>query len=136
MTIGVGTDIIEINRIKKAAQSGPFLKRAFTEEERKQSGGRMSFLAGCFAVKEAVAKCLGTGFRGFSPQEIECLRDEMGKPYVNLYGGAAELFRKIGGSALLVSISDTEDIAAAVAVLEGDAGAADAGTAERRGLKS
>ncbi len=119
MMIGVGTDLVEIERVEKAAESGPFLKHTFTEEERRQSGGRGSFLAGCFAVKEAVAKCFGTGFRGFSPVDIECLRDEKGKPYVNLYGGAEALFRELGGTRLLVSISDTRTLAAAFAVLEG-----------------
>lgn len=119
MTIGVGTDIIEIARIKKAAESGPFLRRAFTEEEIRQSAGREAFLAGCFAVKEAAAKCFGTGFSGFGLRDIECLRDERGKPYVRLYGGARKCFEDCGGRALLVSISDSSEYAVAFAVLEG-----------------
>ena len=54
MILGLGSDLIEIARVEKAAREERFLARTFTEEERRQSGGNMAFLAGCFAVKEAV----------------------------------------------------------------------------------
>ena len=73
---------------------------------------------GCFAVKEAVVKCFGTGFRGIEPAEIEVLRDALGKPYVRLSGAAAAYCAALGGLTPLVSISDTKTHAMAVAVLE------------------
>lgn len=118
MLIGVGTDIVEIGRIEKALSRKGFSERVFTEEERRQSRGRASFLAGCFAVKEAVAKCLGTGFRKLSPYDIEVLRDAAGKPYVRLSGGAEREYRRLKGGVIEVSISDTEALALAFAVLE------------------
>lgn len=118
MMIGVGTDIVEIGRIGKALSRKGFSERVFTEEERRQSKGRASFLAGCFAVKEAVAKCFGTGFRSFSPCDIEVLRDPAGKPYVRLSGGAEREYRRLKGGAIEVSISDTETLAIAFAVME------------------
>jgi len=84
----LGSDLIEIARVEKAAREERFLARTFTEEERRQSGGNMAFLAGCFAVKEAVVKCFGTGFRGIEPAEIEVLRDALGKPCARLSGAA------------------------------------------------
>ena len=88
MILGVGTDLIEIKRMEKACRRPHFVARTFTETESRQAKGSASKLAGSFAVKEAVAKMFGTGFRGFMPGDIEVLRDELGKPYVNLYGGA------------------------------------------------
>ena len=85
MLTGVGCDLIEIERVKKACEKEAFLLRVYTEEERRQADGRASVLAGTFAVKEAVAKVFGTGFRSFMPKDVEVLRDELGKPYVVLH---------------------------------------------------
>lgn len=120
MIIGVGTDLVEIKRMKKACEKEAFLVRVYTEEERRQAGKQLSRLAGNFAVKEAVAKVFGTGFRSFGPGEIEVLRDSLGKPYVKLYGGAKELAESLGVSFLHVSITNTEEYALAYAVGEGD----------------
>ena len=110
MILGVGTDLVEIDRMRKACEKEYFVSRTFTEAESRQAGGSASKLAGSFAVKEAVAKVFGTGFRTFMPGDIEVLRDELGKPYVRLYGGALEQF---------VSISNTNGLAMAFAVGEG-----------------
>ncbi len=120
MIIGVGTDLIEIERVKKACVKEAFLLRAYTEEECRQAGGNAARLAGNFAVKEAVSKVFGTGFRSFGPREIEVLRDELGKPYVNLYGKAKEQADELGIKRLFVSISNTAQYASAYAVGEGD----------------
>lgn len=120
MLTGVGCDIIEIERMKKACEKEAFLLRVFTEEERRQADGRPSVLAGTFAVKEAVAKVLGTGFRSFMPIDVEVLRDDLGKPYVNLYGGAKRLAQEKDIRRIEVSISDTAEYAMAFAVGEGE----------------
>ena len=75
MMISVGSDILEIARVERLQKKGR-VERIFTEEERRQSEGKASRLAGDFSVKEAVAKALGTGIRGFSLLDIEVLRDE------------------------------------------------------------
>lgn len=120
MLTGVGCDLIEIERVKKACEKEAFLLRVYTERERRQAGGDLRVLAGTFAVKEAVAKVLGTGFRTFMPIHIEVLRNEIGKPYVELHEGAAELAKKLGIRQIEVSISDTKDHAMAFAVGEGE----------------
>ena len=119
MILGIGTDIIEIDRIKRACQGEGFLERAFTKNEIFEAKESVSFLAGCFAVKEAVAKSFGTGVSGFSLTDIEALRDSKGKPYVNLYNNAKKIFEALGGTNIQVSISDTKDIAVAFAIIEG-----------------
>ena len=96
------------------------MSRVFTETESRQAKGAASKLAGSFAVKEAVAKVLGTGFRSFMPGDIEVLRDSLGKPYVNLYGGAQKRFEEMGLTQIQVSISNTADFAMAFAVGEGE----------------
>ena len=63
MILGVGTDLIEIKRMEKACRRPHFVARTFTETESRQAKGSASKLAGSFAVKEAVAKMFGTGFR-------------------------------------------------------------------------
>ena len=120
MIIGVGTDLIEIERIKRACEKEAFLSRVYTEEERRQAGGRVSRLAGDFAVKEAVSKGFGTGFRTFGPGEIEVLRDDLGKPFVRLHGEAKKTAGELGIRTIHVSITNTDRMASAFAVGEGD----------------
>jgi holo-[acyl-carrier protein] synthase len=118
MIVGIGIDEVEIERVKKACGSEHFRRRVFTEEECRQAGDRISVLAGSFAVKEAVAKALGTGFRNFGPWDIEVLRDPLGKPYTVLRGGAKARAEEIGAARIHVSVTDTAEIAAAIAVAE------------------
>ena len=122
MLIGVGCDLIEIERVKKACDKEAFLSRIYTERERRQAKGDPRVLAGTFAVKEAVAKVFGTGFREFMPIHVEILRDPLGKPYVELHEGAAKTAEDLGITKIEVSISDTKDHAMAFAVGEGEAG--------------
>ncbi len=118
MIVGIGSDLIEIKRIKKACENKAFLLRYYTENEIAAFEGKYSSLAGNFAVKEAVSKTFGTGFRSFGPKDIEVLRDELGKPYVNLYNGAKELADKVNISNIMVTITNTDDLAAAFAIAE------------------
>ncbi|MFV0504949.1 MAG: holo-ACP synthase [Lachnospirales bacterium] len=83
MIVGIGTDIIEINRVLKAVNKKSFLKKVFSEREIEIFGTKPMKLAGNFAAKEAVSKALGTGFR-IGAKKIEIFRDDFGKPYVVL----------------------------------------------------
>ena len=83
-------------------------------------GGNASRLAGDFAVKEAVSKVFGTGFRGFGLLDIEVLRDEFGKPWVQLHGGAKKLADSLKITRIHVSITNTGSLASAYAVGEGE----------------
>ncbi len=118
MILGIGNDLIEIERIEKACEKQAFLVRCYTKAEIELCKGKASMLAGNFAVKESVAKSFGTGFRGFETTDIEVLRDELGKPYVKLYGGAKEQYDMMGATSIHVSITNTKEYAAAMAVLE------------------
>lgn len=118
MIVGIGNDIIEIERIKKACNREAFLRRVYTENEIEQSMRKPSYLAGCFAVKESVSKAFGTGIRDFDINEIEVLRDELGKPFVNLSGQAKSIARKLGIEKLHVTISNTTILVFATVVAE------------------
>lgn len=120
MVLGTGVDIIEINRIKKAAESQSFLKKVYTENELKLFNGKNNnTLAGNFAAKEAAAKAFGTGFSGFSPSDIEVLRDEKGKPYIVFYNEALRLAKSMGVLKTHTSISHSREYAVASVIFEG-----------------
>ena len=88
--------------------------------ERREASSDKRRLAGDFAVKEAVAKALGTGFGGVAHREIEVLRNRRGKPYVRLYGSAEEFCRDHNIDNIQVSISNTDEFVTAYAVAEGE----------------
>jgi len=87
---GVGTDLVEIARVKKAIEKNEhFLHRYYSKREREliqQRGHRMAACAASnFAGKEAVAKAFGTGISGkVRMEQIEILRRKNGAPYVEL----------------------------------------------------
>ena len=118
MIFGVGTDLIETERVKKACERESFLKRTFTEKERELFAGHPQKAAGNFAVKEAVVKAFGTGFGKISPMDIEVLREESGRPYVILYGPAKAFQTEHKITGIHISISNTKEYATAYVVME------------------
>ena len=74
--------------------------------------------AGMFAAKEAVAKCLGTGFSNFGPCHIEILKDENDKPYVFLLSNALKRAEELNIKNIYISISHTQEYAVAHCVAE------------------
>lgn len=118
MIFSVGTDIIEIERIKKAIHNDSFLSKVYTKNEILNFKASPNSLAGNFAVKEAIVKAFGTGFRGIMPNEIEVLRNEAGKPFVKLYGSALEFKEKNKLTNIHISISHNKADAIAFVVIE------------------
>lgn len=121
MILGIGTDIIEIDRIRTAINRTPsFLKKAFTENEIElfnSRGMRVETIAGNFAAKEAISKAIGTGFRGFKLSDIEVLRDSLGKPIVKLSTKVEDIIG-IENYRFHISISHNRSMAIAYAILE------------------
>jgi holo-[acyl-carrier protein] synthase len=118
----VGIDIIEIKRIERlfSANEG-FLRKIYTEKEVeycKPKKNRYQHFAARFASKEAVFKALGTGWAGkMKWTDIETLNDEMGRPYLNLYGSVKELAEKKRINNISVSLSHCRDYAIAHVLL-------------------
>lgn len=121
---GIGTDIIEIERIELAVnRSGrQFLDRVFTKAEQEHCKGKVQCLAGRFAAKEAILKALGTGLRELRWTNIEILPNHLGKPEVSLSGAALELADRLDIAKVLVSISHDRGRAVAFAVAVGEEG--------------
>ena len=127
MIVGIGVDIVDARRIETSVTrfEGRFVDRIFTADEKKHALGaarpHLSF-AKRFAAKEAVAKALGTGVRGFLFVDIEVTSDALGKPHVLLHGGAADRLRAIvpeGRVAHIhLSLSDDDPYAIAQAIIE------------------
>ncbi len=120
MVLGVGIDIIEIDRVAKAMNNPEFIKRIFTIDEQEYLRNRKnntSTAAGYFAVKEAAAKALGTGFGKVKWTDIEVVRHENGKPGIKLHGNAQSAMDSMGGSSILVSISHSKSYAIAQAII-------------------
>ena len=119
MTIAIGTDIVEIQRIASALerQGDKFLQRILTESEIAEyqaRGNSVAFLAKRFAAKEAIAKALGTGIgRGISFQQMVVSNNAEGAPQVELQANAAERLKQLGGSKVLLSLSDEKSYALA-----------------------
>ncbi|MDL2248662.1 holo-ACP synthase [Tyzzerella sp. OttesenSCG-928-J15] len=119
MVLGIGCDIIEIERVKKAVEKENFLQRYFTDGEISLIAKKgANTAAGNFCVKEAVVKAFGTGFGNIMPKDIEVLRDENGKPYVKLYNAAQDTFNQLGATQILVTISHSRENAIAYVVIE------------------
>lgn len=117
---GVGIDLIEIHRIEKAlTEHRRFAERIFCPEELEgfKAGKELArHAAARFAAKEAVAKALGTGISGFSFKDIVILKDEAGKPIVELRGKAREIAKNKGVEEVAISLSFTRTNAVASAV--------------------
>ncbi len=122
--LGLGVDIVEIDRMAAALQRRPKLKeRIFSAEERayceKRSKPEIHY-ALRFAAKEAVLKALGTGFRGMRFCDVEVVREASGRPVPRLSGKAAERAAELGVVEMHLSLSFTHStaVASAVAVTE------------------
>lgn len=122
MIYGIGTDIVEIRRIKDILENNiKFLDKVFNKNEveyLKSRNLRPEYVAGRFAAKEAVAKAMGTGFRGFDVKDIEIESTVLGKPVVVLKGKAKLLVQKQGDYKIHLSISHGIDSAIAYVILE------------------
>lgn len=122
--IGVGTDIIETDRVKLAVErSGSrFLERVYTPAEIaycEARRDRIACYAARFAAKEAVLKAIGSGLAGCRWVEVEVSRSRKGPPGVLLHGAAAALAAKRGIGSLHITLSHSREFAVAFAVATG-----------------
>lgn len=119
MIFGIGCDLCSIDRVAEGGER--FCRRYFTENEQKmfnEKRNKPQTVAANFAAKEAFSKALGTGVRKFSLNDIEVLRDELGKPYIVLNGNAEEICKTLGITEVFVSISHEGNLAMAYVIVE------------------
>lgn len=116
--LGLGTDIVEIERIEKAInKTEKFSNRVYTEKEVFYCEGKATkyqSYAGRFCAKEAISKAMGTGVRNFELTDIEILNDELGKPFGIFYGSLSEYF---SDKDLMITISHCKEYATATAII-------------------
>lgn len=123
MIYGIGTDVIEIERVKNQLEKVPGLKeKVFTPDEIIYCESKKRYeqhYSARFAAKEAFFKALGTGWsEGLAYIEVEIFNLENGKPEINLYGKSKEIADKKGIKKIFVSISHIKEMANAMVILE------------------
>lgn len=112
-----GIDIVDIKRIEHSLENESFKAKVYGQDELKElESKRSESYAGVFCAKEAFAKALGTGIRGFSLCEVQVLHDEYGAPYFSLSGNAQKVATEKGLKfSLSISHTDTVAIASVIA---------------------
>ena len=124
MIVGIGTDLVEIDRIERIIRrwGDRFLKMVFTAREITYCEQRRTpavHYAARFAAKESFFKSVGSGLgMGLSLREIEVTRGDRGKPELQLHGQARRLIDERGGAMVHISLTHTGDYASAVVVVE------------------
>ena len=124
MTLGLGTDIVDVARIRASLEkygakfTDKFLRPAeiaYCLAHRDPAPQ----IAARFAAKEAIAKAFGTGFGAqLGWLDLEIAKRDSGEPFVILHDKAKELLQARGAKELLVTLSHTENYATATAVLQ------------------
>ena len=121
MVVGVGTDLVDLDRFRQAAERTPgILTRYFTADEQayaERRGDPTERYAARFAAKEAVMKALGVGLGACELADIEVVRDEdSGAPDLRLHGKAAVLAQEKGVTAWRISLTHTDTAAHAIVI--------------------
>jgi holo-[acyl-carrier protein] synthase len=123
LVFGIGTDIIEIQRVAEKLRRTKGLKtRVFTPREIAycESKARSAeHFAARFAAKEAFLKAIGTGWRGgYRFVDIEILNNAQGKPELVIQGKVKDFCKENGITGFHVTLSHIREVAKAVVVLE------------------
>ena len=134
MIYGIGTDLIEIDRIRAAHGRfgerfvqrvlGPLEQEKYRKRRMRSEQRGDLFLATRFAAKEALSKALGLGMRQpMSWRAVEILNDASGRPVAVVSAPALREFTEERGIRLHVSVSDERQFAMAYAIAEVEEGA-------------
>lgn len=127
MILGIGTDLVEIERLERAytRHGARLLTRILSARERidmpnPDSVRFAAWLAKRFAAKEAAVKALGTGFRDdITLHDIETHHSLLGAPILHFSGAALLRFQHLGGQVAHLTVSDERQHALAFVVIEG-----------------
>jgi holo-[acyl-carrier protein] synthase len=125
MIYGIGVDLVRVERIAASLKrhGERFLQRVFTPLEIAHCQGKAweaSGFAMRFAAKEAFSKALGVGLRrgGIRWREVEVVPNELGKPELKISGQAAQLCQQAKISGMHLTLTDEDNYAVAVVILE------------------
>ena len=117
---GIGTDIVEINRVKNSLKKKGLLQRLFNQKEInncQKKINKFNCFAKRFAAKEAFSKALGTGIsKGINFNEIIILNEKNGKPFIKLLDKTKKIVeKKISNKKYKISLSLSDENNYAVA---------------------
>ena len=121
MIIGIGVDLVSVEKIAESVKSEAFQRKVFTPDEIttcEKIANAAEHYAGKFAAKEAFMKAIGKGIRQevwFT--QIEVLNRESGAPYLQVNGEAERTLLTLGVQEMYISISHAEGMAVAMIVL-------------------
>lgn len=124
MIVGVGTDIVDVERIEKvySKQGEAFAKRLLSAAELSEFANQLypeRFLAKRWALKEAVSKALGTGIsQGVRFKDMTVAHKESGQPILVLNGTTLDKSNELGITDWAISISDEKHHTVAFVVAE------------------
>ena len=124
MIYGIGTDLVDLDRIKKIKSLSTFARKILGNKELEKyqqltDGYNQSYIGKQFAGKEAFVKALGTGFKKpVFPRDIQILRNSFGQPEVLLSDEAKSYVENLGITKTHVSLADESNHLIAFAVLE------------------
>lgn len=123
MILGLGTDLVEVARFRRALERRAALaERLFSDAERAYAARHRDpakSLAARFGAKEAVMKALGVGLWRFRFRDVEVVRLASGEPTLRLDGRAAALAAERGVQSWMLSLTHTDTTAMAVAIAMG-----------------
>jgi holo-[acyl-carrier protein] synthase len=124
MIFGIGTDLVDLDRIKAIKSKASFAKKILGPQElatykQMSSDQGIYYLGKQFAAKEAIAKAFGSGFTSpIFPQAIQILRNNIGKPEIVFSEEVKSYSEGLGITGSHVSLSDERNHLIAFAVLE------------------
>ncbi len=124
MIVGIGTDICEVERIRKVYEKHGerFISRILTDHELrpfKDNEQVVRYLAKRYAAKEAIAKAFGTGIGGaIGFQDCIITRSELGAPGIKFVGRGAALAQARGVTHAHISLTDEKNLVSAFVILE------------------
>jgi holo-[acyl-carrier protein] synthase len=123
--LGVGTDIVDVLRIKILIKNKSFIKRIFTKSEilnSKKTNSKANYFSKRFAAKEALMKAIGTGFtKGVNFKDICIVNNKLGKPNIKCNNKIKKLIIsrfKIKNFNLFLSLSDEKNYSIAFVIIQ------------------
>lgn len=121
MIVGIGVDIVQIDRFSSWIENPALIKRFFGEEELRGLKERKDYthaLAVRFAAKEAFGKALGSGLRNIVLKDVQVIQNDQGRPSFYLTGTAQKLFYDSGATQSHLSLSHDGNYGVAYVILE------------------
>lgn len=123
MILGIGIDIVHVDRMRLWMENEKLLLRFFhpaeVSDSRIRGPARALSMAARFAAKEAFGKALGTGMKKLKLTDIQVITDHNGKPDLIVHNTARRALERCGGERIFLSLTHERDNAIAMIVIEG-----------------